>query len=122
MTSTKKQVNLYMLKFYLEILRVSLAKLLYFITVWYAGDGTRIIGSRGAKIEATCFTEEERQVIKELFKSKYDINVHVNKVGFSKTGTQQWTFNINSGDYPKFHDIITEIDLIPKVFPYKLCY
>lgn len=93
-----------------------------FITVWYAGDGTRIIGSRGAKIEATCFTEEERQVIKELFKSKYDINVHVNKAGFSKTGTQQWTFNINSGDYPKFHDIITEIDLIPKVFPYKLCY
>nr|AEX32521.1 putative LAGLIDADG homing endonuclease [Dunaliella tertiolecta] len=93
-----------------------------FITVWYAGDGTKIIGSRGAKIEATCFNEEQKLLIKELFKSKYDINIHINKAGLSKTGTQQWTFNINSEDYDKFHNIITEIDLIPKLFPNKLCY
>lgn len=106
-----------------------------FITVWYAGDGTKIIGSRGAKIEVraqarsgaqsappTCFNEQQRLVIKELFKTKYDINIHINKAGLSKTGTQQWTFNINAEDYDKFHNIITQIDLIPALFPNKLCY
>lgn len=93
-----------------------------FISVWYAGDGTRMIGSLGAKIEATSFSPDEKLVIQKLFKDIYDINICINKAGFSKTGTQQWTFNINANDYPKFHSIVTEIDLIPSLFPEKLCY
>jgi len=93
-----------------------------FISVWYAGDGTKIIGSRGAKIEATCFNDEQKLIIKQLFKTHYDIDIHINKAGFSSTGTQQWTFNINSEDYDKFHNIVTEIDLIPELYPDKLCY
>lgn len=93
-----------------------------FLSVWYAGDGTKIIGSRGAKIEATCFNDEQKEIIKQLFKTHYDISIHINKAGFSNSGTQQWTFNINSEDYDKFHNIVTEIDLIPELFPDKLCY
>ena len=103
-------VNPSMLKLYLKVLTVSLAKLLY------------LFGSRGAKIEATCFNDEQKLIIKQLFKTHYDIDIHINKAGFTSTGTQQWTFNINSEDYDQFHNIVTEIDLIPELFPDKLCY
>nr|AYQ94869.1 hypothetical protein [Microspora sp. UTEX LB472] len=40
-----------------------------FISLWFAGDGTKIIGSVGAKFEVTCFTMEERLIIQSLFLS-----------------------------------------------------
>lgn len=93
-----------------------------FISVWYAGDGTKILGSHknlGAKFEVTCWTEEERFVLKKLFKQKYDINTVINRAGRSKTGKLQWTLNINASDYPKFKTLITQYNLIPTLFPYK---
>lgn len=92
-----------------------------FITLWFAGDGTKILGSRGAKFEATAFTPTERQRIKMLFNKKFNINVSINKAGQSKKGTPQWTINILAADYDKFKALITQMDLIPKYFPQKLC-
>jgi hypothetical protein len=91
-----------------------------FITIWFAGDGTKIIGSKGAKFEVTNFSPQDRQTLKILFKQKYNISACINRAGFSKTGAQQWTISINAGDYDKFKRLITQIDLIPTLFPHKL--
>lgn len=90
------------------------------LTLWFAGVGTKIIGSRGAKFEATCFTPEERQRLKKLFKEKYGMEVSLNRAGVSRAGNTQWTICINSADYDQFRNLITQLDLIPRVFPQKL--
>lgn len=72
-----------------------------FITVWFACDGTKIIGSRGAKFEVTSFSVEERHILKTLFKSKYNISVNILRSGRSCT-------------YDKFYNLITHINYIKK--------
>ena len=91
-----------------------------FVTLWFAGDGTKILSHRGAKFEVSSFSALERLRLKELFKLKYDIETSINRAGVSKKGNSQWTLNIKAQDYSKFHSLITQIDLIPKVFPHKL--
>lgn len=91
-----------------------------FLTLWFAGDGTKMKGQRGAKFEATAFTPSDRKRLQHLFKAKFDINVQINRAGVSRSGTEQWTININSPEYDKFRSLITEIDLIPSLFPDKL--
>lgn len=91
-----------------------------FITVWFACDGTKMLGSRGAKFEVTSLSAAEREVLKKLFQSKYDISVNIIRSGQSSTGNDQWALVINSGEYDKFRTLITQIDLIQNLFPYKL--
>lgn len=91
-----------------------------FVTLWFAGDGTKNKDYRAAKIEVTSFTPEERLLLQGLFKSKFDITTKINKAGVSKTGKQQWVLQIPANEYDKFRDLITEIDLIPTLFSYKL--
>lgn len=91
-----------------------------FITVWFAGDGTKIIDSPGAKYDVTNFTVDERLQLKKLFKEKFEIEVVINSQGVSKTGTPQWALCVNAPQYDKFRSEITKIDLIPTIFPYKL--
>jgi hypothetical protein len=91
-----------------------------FITLWYAGDGYKIPGHRGVKFEVTCFSIEERKILQSLFKEKYNIITSINRAGKSKAGTEQWALNIRACSYDTFHALITEIDLIPRLFPHKL--
>lgn len=91
-----------------------------FISVWFAGDGTKIIGSKGAKFEVTSFTVEERIKLKNLFFNKFNIKALIIKSGISKKGNIQWALKIPASEYSKFRDLITQIDLIPTIFPYKL--
>lgn len=91
-----------------------------FISLWYAGDGIKILGSVGAKFEVTSFTIEERLKLKSLFFTKFGIQTQIILSGLSKKGNPQWALKIPAKDYPKFRDVITQIDLIPTVFPYKL--
>lgn len=93
-----------------------------FIAVWYAGDGTKIIGSLGAKFEVTAFTPNERQMLKKLFKEKFGIETVINQQGVSRKGTPQWAICINAAEYPKFHDLIADHELIKLLFTYKLHY
>lgn len=90
------------------------------ISLWFAGDGTKRTDCRGANIEVTAFSTQERYTLKELFKQKFDIAVSINRAGVSRSGTEQWNLAINSNDYDKFRHLITQMDLIPKLFPYKL--
>lgn len=91
-----------------------------FISLWFAGDGTKVLGSKGARFEVTSFSPEERQRLKKLFEAKYGILANITRAGTSKRGTEQWNLSINSGDYDKFKKLITQIDLIPTLFPHKL--
>jgi hypothetical protein len=91
-----------------------------FITLWFAGDGTKMINQRGAKLEVTAFSPEERKKLQFLFKQKFNLLAQINRAGKTKNGTEQWTLSINADQYDKFRDIITKIDLIPTLFPYKL--
>lgn len=91
-----------------------------FVTLWFAGDGTKETQYRAAKIEVTSFTPKERILLQNLFKKKFDITTNINKAGVSKTGTQQWVLQIPASEYDKFRDLITKIDLIPALFPHKL--
>lgn len=90
------------------------------LTLWFAGDGTKILGSQGAKIEVTAFTTDERLRLQELFLKKFNLSVQINRAGKSKKDTEQWTLNINASEYQKFRNLITKIDLIPNIFPNKL--
>ena len=91
-----------------------------FISLWYAGDGTKIIGSLGAKFEVTAFTVEERLKLKNLFFNKFDIKTQLIKSGISKKGNIKWSLKIPASEYSKFRDLITQTELIPTIFPYKL--
>jgi hypothetical protein len=91
-----------------------------FITLWFAGDGTKMINQRGAKLEVTSFSPEERKQLQVLFKKKFNISVKINRAGQSKSGKEQWSLCINSGEYEKFRELITQMDLIPTLFSYKL--
>nr|CAA78935.1 putative protein of 231 amino acids [Chlamydomonas moewusii] len=91
-----------------------------FLAVWFAGDGTKIVGSRGAKYEVTSLTVDERHQLQRLFKKKFDIDAVIIRSGESKKGSPQWALSINAPDYDKFRALITKIDLIPTIFPYKL--
>lgn len=91
-----------------------------FISVWYAGDGTKVIGSLGVKFEVTDFTVGERLRLQQLFLTKFDIQVVIISSGVSKSGTPQWALKIPAIEYPKFRALITKNDLIQTVFPYKL--
>lgn len=91
-----------------------------FITVWFACDGTKIVGSRGAKFEVTLFSVAEREILKTLFKSKYDISANIIRSGISSAGNPQWALVINSKEYDKFRELITQFDLIQNLFPHKL--
>lgn len=91
-----------------------------FITLWFAGDGTKETSYKAAKIEVTAFTQKERERLQQAFKNKFDINTKINKAGVSKSGTQQWVLQIPASEYDKFRDIITKMDLIPTLFPHKL--
>jgi hypothetical protein len=90
------------------------------ITLWFAGDGSNRTDCQGANIEVTAFTTAERLTLKKLFKQKFGIPVQINKAGVSKAGTPQWNLAINADNYQKFRKLITQMDLIPKIFPYKL--
>jgi len=91
-----------------------------FISIWYAGDGTKTIGSVGAKFEVTSFTVEERLKLKALFITKFNIKTEIISSGLSKKGNPQWALKIPANQYQKFRNLITKQDLIPTVFPYKL--
>lgn len=91
-----------------------------FLAVWFAGDGTKMKNSVGAKYEVTAFEQHERERLKELFQHQFGIKAVINRAGRSGTGTEQWAISINSPEYPKFKALITQIDLIEKLFSYKL--
>lgn len=92
-----------------------------FITLWFAGDGTKMIGQKGAKFEVTSLTNEERQKLQQLFQQKYNISTKILRAGQSQKGTIQWTLSIPAPEYDKFRILINQMDLIPNLFPYKLC-
>ena len=53
-----------------------------FISVWYASDGTKTIGSKGAKLEVTALPMKDRETLQKLFESKYNITPSIIKSGF----------------------------------------
>jgi hypothetical protein len=90
------------------------------ISLWFAGDGTKIIGSVGAKFEVSIFNIEERQKLKNLFFTKFGIKTQIISSGISKKGNPQWALKIPPQEYAKFRNLITKTDLISTCFPYKL--
>ena len=80
-----------------------------------------MIGQRGAKFEVTSYTTQERKLLKNLFKQKFNISAKILRGGTTKKGNPQWTLAIPAGEYDKFRRLITQMDLIPTLFPHKLC-
>lgn len=90
------------------------------VSVWYAGDGTKTVGSLGAKFEVSCFTVKERLTLKQLFWTKFAIKARIISSGISKKGNKLWALKIPAKDYLKFYVLMTKTDLIVNAFPYKL--
>ena len=86
-----------------------------FVTLWFAGNGTKITGQRSIKFEVTYWTPKERLLLKQLFKTQFNINAKILRAGISK-----WILVIDGNEYNKFRTIITQMDLIPRFFPHKL--
>nr|YP_009472527.1 hypothetical protein [Chlorodesmis fastigiata]ARO74194.1 hypothetical protein [Chlorodesmis fastigiata] len=87
-----------------------------FVTLWFAGNGTKISTKQHSiKFEVTYWTRKERMLLKQLFKTRFNINVKILRAGISK-----WILVIGGREYSKFRTIITQIDLIPRFFPQKL--
>lgn len=91
-----------------------------FITLWFAGDGTKILDALGAKYEVTSCTVEERLKLQSLFQKKFEIKTNIISSGHSKKKTEQKALKIPAAEYGKFRECITKMDLIPNLFPYKL--
>lgn len=91
-----------------------------FLAVWFAGDGTKTIGSKGAKFEVTAFSHKEKQRLQKLFLNHYNIKTKLIKSGMSKSKKQQWALVIPADQYTKFKKIIVQTNLIPNMFSYKL--
>lgn len=90
------------------------------LTLWYAGDGTKIIGSKGAKIEVTGFTIQERIDLKSTLEQKLGLEVKLNKAGTAGSGKEQYTLNFNADTYQEFRECTNKYDLIQTLFPDKL--
>lgn len=124
--NTRSILKEYRTKWYLDnkkILPIDIEQMFtpLFISVWFACNGTKVIGSRGAKFDVTAYSPEEREVLKQLFKKKYNIASFVNRQGESVTKKTQWALVINADAYDAFRDLVTrETDLIQSLFPYKL--
>ena len=86
-----------------------------FVTLWFAGNGTKINKQRSIKFEVTYWTPEERLLLKQLFKNQFNINTKILRAGISK-----WILVIDGSQYSKFRILITQMDLIPRFFPHKL--
>ena len=91
-----------------------------FISVWFAGNGTKTVPYRGAKFEVTAFTVPDRLKLKDLFMKKFNIETKIISSGKSANGKDQWVLTIPAQEYSKFRKLITKNDLIPKCFAYKL--
>ena len=91
-----------------------------FLAVWFAGDGTKTIGSVGAKFEVSIFNVVERQKLKKLFFKKFGIQTQIISSGFSKNKNPQWALKVPAKEYEKFRNLIVKSPLIPTLFPYKL--
>lgn len=91
-----------------------------FVSVWFAGDGTKILGSRGAKFEVTAFSVQDRKKLQNLFWTKFEIKTVIISSGKSINGTPQWALKIPANEYTKFRNLITKQTLIPTLFPHKL--
>ena len=90
------------------------------ISIWFAGDGTKILGSVGAKFEITSFSVEERLLLQKIFLTKFGIKTLIIKSGKTKKGNEQWALKIPPKSYGLFYNLIIQNSLIPDVFPYKL--
>lgn len=90
------------------------------ISVWFAGDGTKILNSVGAKFEITSFSVEERLLLQDVFLTKFGIKTVIIKSGKTKKGKEQWALKIPSKSYGLFYNLIIQNELISGVFPYKL--
>jgi hypothetical protein len=91
-----------------------------FIAVWFAGDGTKTLGYRGAKFEVTAFSVGERLILKKLFLIQHGLKTNIIKSGMSQNKIQQWCLTISASQYDIFRTLISKTDLIPKLFPHKL--
>ena len=91
-----------------------------FLAIWYAGNGTKVIGSLGVKFEVTCFSVVERLCLKKLFKKKYNISAVIIKSGLSKKKNTLWALKIGAKDYWKFHELVAQHPVILHYFSYKL--
>lgn len=91
-----------------------------FLSLWFAGDGTKVVDSVGAKFEVTAFTTDERLRLKNLFFKRFGIQTSIVSSGLSLKGTSQWALKIPASEYQKFRKLITKETLIPQLFPYKL--
>lgn len=90
------------------------------VSIWFAGDGTKVLGSVGAKFEITSFSVKERLLLQKIFLTKFGIKTMIIKSGKTKKGNEQWALKIPSKSYGRFYNLITQNMLIPDVFPYKL--
>jgi hypothetical protein len=108
--------------FYIKVLPKSINALMSptVLTLWFAGDGTKRKGRSGCSIESTCFTTEERLVLQSLLARKFQLDTKITKGGSCKSGTKKWSIAFNTPVYPKFRKLITQIDLIERIFAYKL--
>jgi hypothetical protein len=91
-----------------------------FIAVWFAGDGTKTLGYRGAKFEVTAFSVAERLTLKKLFLRQHGLKTNIIKSGLSQNKTQQWCLTIPASQYDIFRTLITKTNLILNLFPHKL--
>lgn len=90
------------------------------ISVWFAGDGTKTIGSVGAKFEVTSFSAAERLVLQKVFLKKFGIKTKIIKAGLTKKGNIQWSLKVPPESYGVFYNLIMQTSLISNIFPYKL--
>nr|ALA63891.1 putative LAGLIDADG homing endonuclease [Symbiochloris irregularis] len=87
------------------------------LAIWFMDDGGKSQSTvKAAYINATSFSPEEQEQIKEAFLHVFQLNIKIHKAG----GNNQYNFYIPAPSYSLFYDIVSPIMRNVPSMTYKL--
>lgn len=87
------------------------------VAVWFMDDGGKAQNTpRGAYINGTNFTSEERVQIQNAFQTVFGLKITIHKAG----GNNQYNFYIPANSYTKFYELVSPTVLLVPTMMYKL--
>lgn len=87
------------------------------LAVWFMDDGGKAQNTpKGAYINATSFTHQERVQIQQVFQNVFNLKITIQKAG----GNKQYNFYIPANSYTQFYTLVSPTVLLVPTMMYKL--
>lgn len=87
------------------------------LAIWFMDDGGKAQNTpKGAYINATSFTYQERVQIQQSFQNVFNLQITIQKAG----GNKQYNFYIPANSYTQFYTLVSPTVLLVPTMMYKL--